>query len=561
MKRSRVVPFLFMLIVYLLTMGLYYNQTHSLIINETEKKIEDILLSQKALSDLVSDLQKPEIYKLQKEGVLHQDYFSPALLSSTYITMKLNEYTNIERIKLGISPLIYKLASLNPLNPNNLADIYETNIYQKFQNNTLSKFKEVIIEDNKRYLYYAIAGNIIEAKCLQCHGLPKNAPKALIEQYGDKNGFGYEVGELSSIISIKAPLDGIYEEYDKRFFTVSLIILLVFLFLFFLAELMQSHLERKEKKIRDAYKRQEESALRAKALQRSIENLYGHIISSQFDMQGNIIQASDAFIKLCGYSKEEIIGNSFCFFKHPDTPESLFIEIWKRLKKGKTWKGEVKNLTKNGDIFWVKITIMPKKDEHNITYAFESVMHVITEQKSLREDINIDPLTSLLNRRSFEKRFAIEKSRAKRDKKYLALVMIDIDFFKQYNDHYGHQKGDEALKRVALSLQNSFNRSSDFIFRLGGEEFAILTSEYSVSQLIDSAENGCKKMQKEHIEHLKSDIDPFLTISIGIAIVPYNSHLSLNKIYEESDKALYKAKSNGRNRVEHVELEEAGFSK
>jgi len=554
MPKSRFIPFLFMCIMYIAAMGLYYNQTHSIIIEETEKKIEDILLSQRALASLVSNEQKPEIYQLKQSGILHEDYFSPALLSSSYITIKLNELANEERQKLGIAPLVYKYASQNPTNPENLADIYEMKVYEKFKNLNITKFKETITEENKKYLYYAIAGKTIEAKCLQCHGTSDDAPQSLIDRYGSENGFGWKVGELSSIISIKAPLDGIYAQNDTNFFIIAVTILVLLIFLFILAQILQTRLQKKEREIQKAYEKQKQSMQKNEVLKSSIENLYEHLISLQFDMQGTIIHASDALSRLCGYTKEELLGRLFNFFNHPDTLEDSFQEIWKTLQDGTPWVGELKSIDKNGDTFWVEATISPLKDEHNITYAFESIMRIITEKKALLEDINLDPLTSILNRRSFEKCFNSEKSRAKRDKKYFSLIMIDIDFFKQYNDHYGHHTGDKALQSVAKSLQNSFRRSSDFVYRLGGEEFAVLTSEHSVLHIVNSAKNACFNVQQEHIEHIKSGLGPFLTVSIGLATVTCDCELTLDEIYKKSDEALYQAKANGRNRVEYVEL-------
>ncbi len=554
MRSSRLVSFLLMFVVYVATMYLYLDQTHSIIIDETEKNIENTLLSQRALGTVVSHIQKPEIYKLKIDGVLDKDYFSPALLSSSYITIKLNEYANVERKKLGIAPMLYKYASPNPMNPENLADHFELNVFKKFQTTPIRKYKEIITENGKNYLYYAIAGKIMEKQCLACHGDPENAPKSLVKIYGSDNGFGYKTGQLSSIISIRAPLEGIYEENDRQFYAVAGLIFLIFVTLFFAAELFKTRLEKKEQAIEEERIKSEARKQHTRALESSLENLYEHVISSQFDMKGKIISVSDALLRLCGYSREELIGQSFCFFKHPDTPETLFQDIWKALADGGRWKGEVKNISKTGEVFWVEVDITPMKDEHNITFAFESVMRVITEKKALLEDINIDPLTSLLNRRSFEKRFEVEKNRAKRDQKYFALLMIDIDFFKQYNDHYGHVKGDDVLQKVSRNLERSFRRSSDLIFRLGGEEFAVLTSEKSIGQLIDSAQNACSKLQKECIQHLYSDICPCLTISIGMAILPQDSTLGLEEVYEKSDEALYKAKENGRNQVQVVEL-------
>lgn len=554
MQKSNLVIFLFMFFVYILTMGLYYNQTHNIIIEETEHNIEDILLSRRALSHLVSDIQKSEVNRLKDLGNIEPGYFSKELLSSSYISLQLNEYANVEREKLGLEPLTFKYASPNPTNLDNLANAYELNIYNQLNNKSIIKYKEIVTENNKKYLYYAIAGKRIESKCLQCHGVPEDAPKMLVDAYGSQNGFGLEIGNLAAIISVKAPLSDIYKENDRQFYFIAFITFFIFIVLLIIAEKIKKHLLAKEEAIAKANNAKEESHLKAEELKSSLEKLYGHVISSKFNMQGEIIDVSEALINLSGYSKEEIIGKQFCFFKHPDVERDLFQRVWKSLMRGESWSGEVKNSTKDGTIFWVEASITPVKDNHGITQYFESIMRVITEKKALLEDINIDPLTTLFNRRNFEQRFVIERARAKRDHKYFALLMIDIDYFKQYNDNYGHLQGDLALQKVSESLKKSFRRSSDLIFRLGGEEFAVVSAAPDIQKLIDSADNACFILHQEHIPHIKSDVSPYLSISIGVALVSENSTLTLKDIYEASDKALYEAKTGGRNQIKFIEL-------
>jgi len=544
-----------MFFVYLSTMSLYYHQTHAIIVEETENNIEDILLSRRALSHLVSDIQKSEVNRLKDLGSIEPEYFSRELLSSSYITLKLNEYANAERQELGLEPLTFKYASPNPTNPDNQANTFELNIYNKMNSKTIKKYKEIVVENGKQYLYYAIADKRIKPKCLQCHGIPEDAPNMMIDAYGDKNGFGLKVGELAAIISVKAPLSDIYKENDKQFFTIAIVTFIIFVILLFLAERLRQSMQIREDEILHAKEEHKKSIRQAEELKTSLEKLYGHVISSHFNMQGELIEVSEALCKLCGYSKEELLGKQFFFFKHPETEENLFQRIWKTLMNGENWVGEVKNLSKDGKIFWVETVISPIKDEKGITLYFESIMHIITEKKALLEDINIDPLTSLFNRRNFEQRFIIERSRAKRDGKQFALMMIDIDFFKQYNDNYGHQQGDVALQRVAKSLKESFRRSCDIIFRLGGEEFAVISADTSFDKLINSAENACHMLYQERIPHIKSDVTPYLTISIGVALVGENSELTLKDVYAASDKALYEAKENGRNKVISVSLD------
>ncbi|MDF1880359.1 diguanylate cyclase [Sulfurimonas sp. MAG313] len=554
MQKSHIFIFISILFLYFLTMGLYYHQTHEIIIKDTENNIENMLLTRRALSHLVSDLQKSEINRLKDTGTLDKNYFSAELLSSSYITLKLNHYVNKQREKLNLDSLYFKYASPNPTNPTNLANDYELSLYNKMNNQKLNTFKEEITQDGKNYLYYAIAGRTIEAKCLQCHGKVEDAPKMLIDRYGKDHGFNLKVGDLSSIISVKVPLDHIYTQSDKQFYQAALIILCVFILLSFFAHKITSHFKDKEEELSYATLQHAKSHEKAQALESSLENLYEHLISSKFDVEGKIIEASEALLKLCEYSKDELIGKSFCYFKHPDTKENLFRDIWSSLMKGEEWRGEIQCLSKSGKIFWIETFIHSIKNEHDIIIAFESIMRTITDKKALLADINLDPLTQLLNRRSFEKHFYAEASRAKRDQKYFALFMIDIDFFKQYNDFYGHLEGDKALQKVSASLQNSFRRSCDIVFRLGGEEFAVLTSEKSKEKIIESAKNACFSLYKESIPHIKSNITPWLTISLGVALISETSKINLEDAYKQSDKALYMAKESGRNKIDVLEL-------
>jgi len=554
LQKSKFISFFFMLIVYFATMGFYYYQTHEIIIKDTQKSIRDVLLSQKAFANIVSKIQKPEIEKLRELGIIDKNYYSTELLSSAYLTKRLNDFANTERKKLGLNTLEFKYASLNPTNTKNLANNYEKEIFHKFTTKNIKEFKQTLNENGKQYLYYAIAGKRMEKSCLQCHDTPSKAPKDLVKIYGNKNGFGYKVGDLSSIISIKVPLNNIYKENDEKFTLIAIFIFILFSSLFFIAESIKNNLKNKEKALSRAKKDNLKEVKKTMELENSLENLYEHVLSSQFDTHGNVTEVSDALSKVSEYSKEELIGKSFCTFKHPDTSEQLFVNIWEALKDGKSWMGEVKNISKSGNMFWCETTITPMKDDNNITYSYESIMRVITEKKALQKDINLDYLTQLLNRRSFEEHFTKERDRAKRDKKYIALMMLDIDYFKKYNDFYGHQQGDEALKIVAKTLKENFARSCDIVFRLGGEEFAIITSDSSVENIISSAYNECEKLKQAHIIHIQSDISPFLSVSIGVAIVSYNSEVSLSEMYELSDKKLYEAKENGRNTVRYIEL-------
>lgn len=163
--------------------------------------------------------------------------------------------------------------------------------------------------------------------------------------------------------------------------------------------------------------------------------------------------------------------------------------------------------------------------------------------------MNTDPLTGLLNRRSFEDTLKTELNRAKRDNKYLFFFFLDIDYFKQYNDTYGHQKGDDTLQAVADVLRECFTRSQESVYRLGGEEFGVITSSTNLEDVTSWSKNILYAVESMHIEHNKSPHN-WVTVSLGIYVMsPQDKKIEIKDIINYADEALYVAKENGRNKA------------
>lgn len=180
-----------------------------------------------------------------------------------------------------------------------------------------------------------------------------------------------------------------------------------------------------------------------------------------------------------------------------------------------------------------------KKTEHQL----------LDLQKEL-EDLSFkDGLTGVANRRMFDSVLEIEWTYAKRNQQPLSLVLLDIDYFKQYNDLYGHIQGDDCLKRVAKTLSSSGTRAKDFIARFGGEEFVLVLPETDEKAAKKVAERCRKLIFKEQIPHESSLVSHVLTISIGVASIIPDNHYEALAFVEEVDKRLYLAKQNGRNRI------------
>ena len=168
----------------------------------------------------------------------------------------------------------------------------------------------------------------------------------------------------------------------------------------------------------------------------------------------------------------------------------------------------------------------------------------------IRNQAVTDDLTGIPNRRSFLGRILTEFNRSRRNKYSLSVIMIDIDHFKSYNDTYGHERGDECLKKVALAIQKTLKRPSDFCARYGGEEFIIVLPDTTQEGAMFIAEEIRTAVKNLEIEHEKSLPTGIVSISLGVATADNNLSISCEDLIRQSDKALYLAKDKGRNRVE-----------
>jgi diguanylate cyclase (GGDEF)-like protein len=159
----------------------------------------------------------------------------------------------------------------------------------------------------------------------------------------------------------------------------------------------------------------------------------------------------------------------------------------------------------------------------------------------------MDGLTGLANRRFLDETLDAEVRRAQRCGTPLSLIMCDIDFFKRYNDRYGHQAGDDALRRIGNMLQRLFQRGSDFPCRYGGEEFAIVLPETGAEQATHLAEHLRSSMCEEALPHAFSDVAGCVTLSIGVVSAPASEGRNAQWYLSQADAALYRSKEEGRN--------------
>ena len=265
--------------------------------------------------------------------------------------------------------------------------------------------------------------------------------------------------------------------------------------------------------------------------------------------RGRIEYVNEAFLKTSGYSRREILGRSPAMFGAGHTRSEVYADLWQTILSGRVWRGEVCNRRKSGEEYWENMAISPLRDRFGRVSHFVAVREDITERKGREDDLRqlaqVDALTGIANRRHLIERAEQERRRAERFGQPLALLMVDIDYFKTINDEHGHAVGDQAIRMVAQTCAVSV-REIDVVGRYGGEEFVIVlpgTLPEGARELADRL-----RQQIAAIEIAGADGAPIgVTVSIGFAA--FESGDELEQLLAAADAALYRAKSLGRNCV------------
>ncbi|VAX12820.1 hypothetical protein MNBD_GAMMA24-1810 [hydrothermal vent metagenome] len=187
---------------------------------------------------------------------------------------------------------------------------------------------------------------------------------------------------------------------------------------------------------------------------------------------------------------------------------------------------------------------------HNMQKQLEEANMQLQQRNAELDRLStMDGLTGIANRRHFDKVLSKEWHRAGRGNMKLSLIMIDIDFFKLYNDNYGHQGGDDCLKQVSAALQKALCRSGDLLARYGGEEFAVILPNTPEEGAMGIAEKLCIRIRELKIKHEFSRVSDVVTISMGVATMVSSPGRGEELLIAAADQALYEAKEEGRNQV------------
>lgn len=260
-------------------------------------------------------------------------------------------------------------------------------------------------------------------------------------------------------------------------------------------------------------------------------------IVSKTDKRGIITYANDAFCKISGYSREELIGQSHNIGRHPDTPKELFKNLWKTIKSGKVWKDTFKNLTKDGQDYYVKSVIAPIFDEEGniIEYisARADVTELITKDQIIRRQL-IDTLSGLKNRTALLSDLEDGESTT-------TLILLNIDMFSTINDYFGYEIGDQFLASFAMRLREIVGH--EYLYRISGDEFAIIClSRQFDDALRDHVVDYINKL--ENFKYQVGGHDISVSVSGGIAHSLYSdvynlAHMALKEAKEQRAKLIF----------------------
>lgn len=265
-----------------------------------------------------------------------------------------------------------------------------------------------------------------------------------------------------------------------------------------------------------------------------------------------IVYVNAAFEKLTGFSKEEVIGKSPRILQGPNTSTEARERIRLALMNHQAVRTTICNYSKQGDEYWLDISIIPLLDDNGVVTHFAAIERDVTEQKMTNDRLEtlskIDGLTGLLNHRAFHAEGQLEMQRRRRISKKtsgFSIIELDIDHFKKVNDTYGHDIGDSVLKQLGKLISDAV-RQIDRAGRVGGEEFCIILPSTTLSEAQEIAE----RLRQTIAEHyfLSGSTRLKITASLGFA-AQNDEQEDYTTTLKNADKSLYRAKREGRNRV------------
>lgn len=269
---------------------------------------------------------------------------------------------------------------------------------------------------------------------------------------------------------------------------------------------------------------------------------------------------------LLGWSQQSWISvDDWAARMHPDDREQVVNFCVAQSQAGVDHEADYRALTKDNGYVWIRDVVHVVRDGNGEPEALIGFMFDISERKKTEEKLVAlqkelealsfkDGLTNIANRRRFDATLELEWTSARNNRQPLSILLFDIDFFKQYNDLYGHVRGDRCLTDIAQTLSLALDGPRDMVARYGGEEFVVLLPQSDAAVALKVAERCQRLIHKQAIPHAQSPHDQRITVSIGVGTLVPDDDARPSSFIEAVDRQLYAAKKNGRNRIETVQV-------
>ncbi len=500
----------------------------------------------------VSEWSQPNPHlKHPRRDLQTLDGVALTMINPAFMTRQISELAENQ------SGVRFRITSRKPIRPDNAPDDWEAESLAVFETSGVAEriafFEHEIFNGNVRPAHRYMAPLKVTEPCLQCHA----------EQ-------GYKLGDVRGGISVTMPAESLLALKSERHARALWVLGACFLLVVAVLHAILAR-ARRQRRVLEAVAHDQEAVIaeRTHSLNQANEELARELADRRMrehelrlasavfesaaeaimvtDAENRVLRVNPAFSVITGYTQREVLGRNPRLLRSGRHDATFYAEMWGALRARGHWEGEIWNRHKSGEVRveWLSITVID--DGMAGAGKYLAVFHDITRYKEaeelLRHKAYHDALTDLPNRQLFADRLDAALHQARRHRRSVALMLIDLDRFKEVNDSLGHAAGDALLVEVAEGMRRCV-READTVSRLGGDEFAILLTETSSDQ--EAVDVALRVLTRVAQPFLLAAGRADVSASIGIARYPQDGESS-EQLMKHADIAMYAAKAAGRN--------------